>query len=209
MVMLSRHSGLAATTRLKVLAVDSVSAPAADWMLLFVFGSIAAFCSACLELGIQRVPGHAILRVVFPLALGFAVVPRRGAGTVMGGAAFLVASLLSFSGIRGEGLGVGAMTSLVATGPLLDWTLRRAHSGWQQYAGFTLAGIYSNLLALVVRGTLKATGYELPGRRPLVDWLSQACVTYLLCGLAAGLISAVILFYGRRSDSASDSDGRQ
>ena len=206
--MLSRHSGLAATTRLKVLAVDSVSAPAADWILLFVFGSMAAFCSACLDLGIQRVPGHAILRVVFPLALGFAVVPRRGAGTVMGVAAFLVASLLSLSGIRGEGLGVGAMTSLVATGPLLDWTLRRANSGWKQYAGFTLAGICSNVLALLVRGTLKATGFELPGRRPLLDWLAQACVTYVLCGLVAGLISAVILFYGRRSDSTADQDGR-
>jgi len=207
-VILSRHSGLAATTRLKGLSVDSVSAPAADWMLLFVFGAIAAFSSACLDLGIQRVPGHAILRVVFPIAVGFAVVPRRGAGTVMGVAAFLVASLLNFSGIRGEGLGVGAMTSLVATGPLLDWTLRRANSGWKQYAGFTLAGICSNVLALLVRGTLKATGFELPGRRPLLDWLSQACVTYVLCGLVAGLISAVILFYGRRSDSTADQDGR-
>lgn len=198
-MILRRHSGLAATTRLQILVADSVSAPGADWMLLFVFGALAAFSSACIDLGIQRVPGHAILRVVFPLALGLAVVPRRGAGTIMGTSALLVASLLNLSGLKSEGLGIGALTSLVATGPLLDWTLRKAHTGWQQYVGFTLAGLLSNLLALGVRGGLKATGFELPGRRPLMEWLGQASITYCLCGVAAGLLSAIVLFYGRRT----------
>ena len=45
-------------------------------------------CCCCfgLHLGL-RVPGHAILKCVFPLALGFALVPRGFAGSVMGSAA--------------------------------------------------------------------------------------------------------------------------
>ena len=35
------------------------------------------------------IPGHAILRAVFPMVTGLALVPRRGAGTVMGLGAML------------------------------------------------------------------------------------------------------------------------
>lgn len=196
---LPRHPGLFATTRLRQLTSDAFAAPVADWMLLISFGAVAAFASACLDLGIRRVPGHAILRVVFPIALGLAMVPRRGAGTVMGGSALFTAVLLRVSGIRTEGLGFGALTSLLATGPLLDATLRRANGGWKQYARFAVAGLASNMMALLARGTAKAIGFEEAGRRPLGEWLTQASVTYVLCGLAAGLISAVLLFYARRS----------
>ncbi len=197
------HPGLFATTRLRQMTSDSIAAPVADWMLLISFGAIAAFASACLDLGIRQVPGHAILRVVFPIALGLALVPRRGAGTVMSGSALLTAALLHVSRIQSEGLGLGALTSLFATGPLLDITLRRANGGWKQYAGFAVAGLASNLIALLTRGTAKAIGFEQPGRRPLSEWLAQASITYVLCGLAAGLISGAILFYARKSADKS------
>lgn len=196
---LSRHPGLFATTRLRIFASEPLAAPLADWLLLFSFGAIAAICSACLDLQIRRIPGHAILRVVFPIALGFALVPRRNAGTVMGGSALVTAMLLRVSGMRSEGLGFGALTSLLATGPLLDRTLRHANGGWKQYAAFAFAGLSSNLLALLTRGTAKWIGFEAPGRRPIGEWLMQASITYTLCGLAAGLISGIVFFYARRS----------
>lgn len=203
---LPRHPGLFATTRLKIFASEPLSAPLADWLLLISFGAIAAICSACLDLQIRRVPGHAILRVVFPIALGLAMVPRRNAGTVMGGSALATAILLRISGIRSEGLGFGALTSLLATGPLLDRTLRRSNGGWTQYLAFALAGLSSNLLALLTRGTAKWIGFESPGRRPIGEWLMQASVTYTLCGLAAGLVSGVVFFYARRSATDSSSE---
>ena len=191
---LPRHPGLCSTTRLRQLATGATSATARDWFLLAAFGVLAACSSTFLDLGIKRSPGHAILRVVFPMALGLALVPRRGAGCVMGGTAAITAVCFQLVGFRGEAVGLGAFTSLTATGPLLDWTLRRANSGWRQYVAFSLAGLASNLLALGVRGGAKALGWEAAGRRPLVEWLSQAVGTYILCGLIAGLISGIVLF---------------
>lgn len=193
-VLLPRHPGLSATTRLHPLATNAAAATVRDWFVLGVFGVIAACSSTFLDLGISRIPGHAILRVVFPMAMGLALVPRLGAGCVMGGTAAITAGCFQAAGFRGEALGLGAFTSLCATGPLLDWTLRRAASGWRQYAAFAFAGLASNLLALGVRGTAKAIGWEAAGRRPLGEWLTQAVGTYIACGLIAGLISGLILF---------------
>lgn len=125
----------------------------------------------------------------------------------MGGSALVTAMLLRVSGIRSEGLGFGALTSLLATGPLLDRTLRRSNGGWRQYAAFAVAGLCSNLMALLTRGTAKWIGFEASGRRPIGEWLMQASVTYTLCGLAAGLISGIVLFYAR--GSADDSSSEQ
>lgn len=210
LLKLPLHPGLFSTTRLRRMTSATRAAPIADWLLLVSLGSIAVISSACLDLQIHRIPGHAILRVVFPIAAGLALVPRRGSGTVMGGSALLTAILLTISGIRSEGLGLGALTSLLATGPLLDWTLRSANGGWKQYAGFAMAGLASNLLALFTRGVAKAVGFELPGRRPLGEWLAQASITYLVCGLVAGLISGLILFYARGSaDHSNTSAGER
>lgn len=204
--ILPRHAGLSATTRLRKLTADAVTPTVLDWAILATFGVLAALSSTFVELGIQRVPGHAILRVVFPFALGLALVPRHGAGCVMGCSAAITASLLQYWGFRGEGLGFGAFTSLVATGPLLDWTLHRTQGGWKQLVAFGLAGLASNLLALVVRGIAKANGWEAAGRRPLGEWLQQAVGTYILCGIVAGLASALILFSFRSARSKTSEE---
>jgi hypothetical protein len=172
-----------------------MTATAADWIILLSAGILAACASTFLDLRIKGVPGHAILRVVLPMSLGLALVPRRGAGCTMATTAFLTGVLLHVAGFKGEGLGIGALTSLTATGPLLDLTLRRVHGGWKQYAAFTLAGLASNLIALFVRGGAKWMGWE--AGRGLWDWFGQAWYTYILCGLLAGFISGLILFYGR------------
>lgn len=216
--LLPKHAGLHATTRLRGLASAEEVAGALEWGALVVFGMLAA-ASMCfldlngllkllstvsmqtIDLRLERVPGHAILRVVFPMVCGLAVVPRQRAGTVMGLVAGMTGSLISWSGLRGEELGFGSMTSLIATGPILDWTLRRTRGGVWQMWSFMLAGLSSNVLALLMRGLAKAWHWESPGRRPLAEWLTQAVGTYILCGLIAGFISGLVLFTFRRDDS--------
>lgn len=192
--LLQKHPGLTATTRLGLIASEDIFPTSRDWAILILFGILAGCSSTFLNLGIQRVPGHAILRVVFPFALGLALVPRRGAGCVMGVTAALTGAGLQYAGFRGEGIGFGALTSLIATGPLLDWTLRRANGGWRQIVAFALAGLTSNLLALGVRGIAKVMGWEEVGRCPLGEWLLNAGWTYPVCGLIAGLICGTVLF---------------
>ena len=167
-----------------------------EWAMLVGVGVIAAATSTLVDLHL-RVPGHAILKVVFPVSAGLALVPRRGAGSVVCASALATAFSLRFAGYGGDGLGFGALTSLTAIGPLLDWTLRHAKSSRSIYIGVILAGLGANLAALVVRGSLKGLGLEHAGGRPLAVWLSQAAVTYTLCGMAAGLLSAFVWFCAR------------
>jgi hypothetical protein len=195
--LLAPNPGLSAATRLRWLASDRSSASVRDWLILASAGILAACSSTFLDYNL-RIPGHAILRVVFPMAVGLALVPRHGAGCVMGAAAALTSGSLRLGGFGGEGLSLGALTSLTATGPLLDWMLRRTSGGWRLYAAFAVAGLASNLLALTVRGVAKASGWEHLGARPLADWLSQAAFTYTACGLLAGLISGGVWFYAGR-----------
>jgi hypothetical protein len=172
-----------------------------EWLFLIGCGCFAAYASAYLDFRL-RIPGHAILRAVFPMALGLAVVPRRGAGTVMG-----VSALLSGLGLRVlfplGGFSLGALTSLSLTGPLLDLLLRHVRGGWRVYVGFALAGLTANLLAFMTRGGAKLLGYERLGTRPLSDWMLQASFSYVICGLLAGLISAAIWFQANRSQDTS------
>ena len=159
--------------------------------MLLSFGVLATLCMALLDLSL-RIPGNAILRAVFPMALGLALVPRQCAGSVMGLGALASATVLKAGGMGG--LGFGALTSLALTGPLLDLGLWRAAEGWRLYAGFIVAGLGSNLAALLVRGGTKLLGLEHLAARPAVEWWPVAVGTYALCGALAGLLSAVVWF---------------
>lgn len=154
-------------------------------------GSMAALLTAFMMLPLQ-IPGHAIIRSVFPMALGLALVPRHGTGLCMAGGALGTLWCLRVTSLATTG--AGAATSLLATGPLLDLALLGARSGWQLYLGIVVAGIASNLVAFVVRGGFKALlPVPLEGRH-YADWLGQAAFTYPLCGAVAGLASALIWF---------------
>lgn len=194
--VLSEHSRLM-RNRAAVVGISS-----ADLAVLIACGLLAAAGVVFVDLD-ARLPGHAILRGVLPLALGLALVPRRGAGLVMGGSA--LAGLAGLS-LVGRGAGVGASTSLVLLGPLLDLAAARARSGRWLYLTFGLAGLAANLAALVVRGGAKAGGLG-GGGRLLSDWLTVAPISYAACGLAAGLISAVVFF--RWSPRPSRDEGPQ
>lgn len=201
------NRGLSETTRLRAFASESSTVSIRDWLILLSAGVAAACASTFFDYNL-RIPGHAILRAVFPMAVGLALVPRHGAGCVMGAAAAVTAGSLRLRGFHGDGLSLGALTSLIATGPLLDWTLRHTRGGWRTYGAFAAAGLTSNLLALAVRGTAKARGWEHASARPLGAWLAQASITYTLCGIVAGLLSAGVWFYARGvGQRASDQCG--
>lgn len=164
-----------------------------EWLALMSVGAMTALLSTFVDLHV-RIPGHAILKVVFPVAAGMALVPRQYAGSVIGASALMTAIPLRVAGFSGEGLGFGALTSLTLMGPMLDVILKQARSGKAVYLGFVVAGLATNLIALAVRGGMKWMGWERAGGRPLSIWLSQASVTYVICGLAAGAFSALVWF---------------
>lgn len=182
----SRLRGLAGVPRAGALEVAT----------LVAMGVTAGLLTAFVHLGL-RIPGHHILFAVFPMALGFSLVPRRHAGLLMALGALGCTGGLRLAGV-GIG-GIGAMTSLLVTGPLLDLALRRGRSGLRLYVAFVAAGAASNILALVMRGATMALAVQgLGGGRAFAGWWPEAVATYAAAGVAAGLVSAVAWFRLRR-----------
>jgi len=201
MPALRLHAGLAGTRRIPSLS-KSETTTTAEWVALLSMGVVTGCVATLVDLHL-RVPGHAILKSVFLVAAGLALVPRRGAGSVIAASALVTALGLRLGGGTGAGFGIGALTSMTAVGPVLDAVLRRAQSNRGIYLGFMTAGLVSNLIALLVRGAAKALGFEHAGGRPLASWLGQSVVTYTICGLLAGLLSAAVWFCLRpRADRA-------
>lgn len=128
------------------------------------------------------------------MTLGLALVPRRGAGALMSCTALTTMILLRFSGTVTE-YSLGATTSLIATGPLLDFLTRRTTTaGHWIYFNCAFAGLLSNSLALAARGSAKFFGFERLGKTPFEVWIVKASLTYPVCGLIAGLICAAMMF---------------
>lgn len=192
------HGDLSTGSRLRPLGGSEEVAKAREWLALIGAGAAAALSSTLVRARLG-IPGHHILYAVLPMALGFALVPRRGAGSVMGGSALATIAGLGLAGVRLPG--VGALTSLLLTGPLLDVALRWGRNGWRLYLAFTLTGCAANTAAFAVRAAaklLQAPG--LAGARPAAAWLSLAPLTYAAAGLVAGLVSAAAWFRLRSRD---------
>jgi hypothetical protein len=169
------------------------------YCLGFFCGAGAATAVAFVDLKL-RLPGSAILKATLPVALGLAIAPQRGSGLVIsGGALAAVALIKRLSGIGG---GLGALTSLLALGPVLELLLWNARSGVGLYLRFAAAGVLANCLAFAVRGGGKAAGFDRLWMRPLADWLTVAPWTYAACGLVAGLFSGLLLFRSPRIKAA-------
>jgi hypothetical protein len=190
-LVLPIHQGLAGSSRLPALAQQGQGLQRAEMAWLVGVGIVAAVAAAVPEYGL-RIPGHAILRAVLPMAFGLAVAPRHLAGTVMGSSALASAAMIQL--LHPGAIGTGAMTSLVLVGPCLDFALRRVRQGWGLYFGFAVSGLMCNVAALGVRGGARLIGLESIGKRPLAEWFASAAISYPICGLAAGLLSAWICF---------------
>jgi len=185
------HDGLANSTRMSLISGRVADRTAVQVGALMFFGVLAALAGGLLDLHL-RIPGHAIIRSVFPMALGLALVPVQRGGTLMGLSAIATAWMMRMYGVGS--LGAGSLTSLALTGPFLDVALLGARRGWRLYLGFILAGLASNLVALSLRGGMKAMTGDMAGGRLIGQWWQQASITYPVCGVVAGLLSAAIWF---------------
>jgi hypothetical protein len=170
---------------------------------LLLLGATSAAAVMLIDFNL-RLPGHAILRSVFPMALGIALVPRVGAGWILGVGAWIAVPCLLAVGAAEKGW--GSITSACLTGPLLDLALRRVRTGWRVPLAFALAGLASNLGAMAMQVTLKLAGFGGGGGRRFGDWLVTAAVTYPSFGLLAGLFSAAVWFHWRMPPSPETSD---
>ena len=203
--VLGIHDGLSQAARVPMLTRAGRALSMVELAALLLLGAGAAALSFALPDFRLGIPGNAILRSVFPMALGLALVPRRLGGCVMGASALATSLVLHGSGVAG--VGVAAMTSLSLTGPMLDLALWRARGGWRLYLGFVLAGLGSNLVAFAVRAGALWLGLQFSGGGGgFANRFALACFTYPACGLAAGLISAMVWFhFRRRQPPATDS----
>ena len=194
--LLPADSGLRERSRLPGLSASGKAVGIGEVLTLLAMGMGSAALATFVRLRLG-IPGHQIVYSIFPMALGFALVPRRRAGSVMGMGA-LIAALAFTAG--GAAIGAGALTSLVVTGPFLDLALRVGGRGRRLYPAFLLAGTLSNLVAMFVRGSVKVLGIPgLTGTRPFASWAPEAVISYTLAGLIAGGLSAAAWFHVRGS----------
>ncbi|HEX6534710.1 MAG TPA: hypothetical protein VF041_08930 [Gemmatimonadaceae bacterium] len=207
--MLSLHEELRATSRLPVLAGARGGSAVRPLELatLLLAGVAASLLTNLVRLRLG-IPGSSIVLTVFPIALGFALVPRRWAGSVMAGGALATSLALWLAGARLDG--VGAQTSLLLTGPLLDVAFGwgGGAGGWRLYAAFVAAGGASNAAAFLVRGAARLAGVgEHGGARSFALWWPRAIGSYAAAGIVAGLIGALAWFHFRAREAVAR-DGR-
>lgn len=195
------NDGLAASGRLPTLSRVDSRMSAAEVLLLLFCGAAAAATVGMVKLGL-RIPGHAIVLAVLPMAFGLSLAPRRLAGSVMSAGAIGTALLLSRLGVASYGS--GSSVSLFLIGPCIDLALLGARPGWRLYLGLVLAGVSANVLALASRAAAKLTGLDLASARPFDSWWIQASVTYTLSGALAGLVGAICWFHLKKRPEDSD-----
>lgn len=195
---LAPHQGLVQSRRLPNSGLHDAQPTTLELFWLLGFGVLAATSVGLLEFSL-KIPGHAILRAVFPLVCGLAMVPRRGAGTTMSISAGITGMFMHW-GHWGD-LSAGSFTSLIATGPMLDLALRNAQAGWRIYLKVALVGMAANWLALGARLAASTVGVNpLRGHSSFV----YRSFTYTLCGILAGLICAAIFFRFNPRQVSSD-----
>jgi hypothetical protein len=165
---------------------------------LLVCGALAALAVGLVHLSL-RMPGHAILRGVLPMAMGLALVPRRWTGIVMAIGAGITATAMNAVQI---GLfPPTSMLSVLALGPVMDVALLGKSTSWRLYARFVAAGAVANLLAYA----LKMAGVELSietgggGQIGRFPW-PTVLISFLFCGALAGFIGAAVWFRARVDD---------
>jgi hypothetical protein len=199
-LQLGPHPALVDARRFGVTRERDLSIAAWEITLLLGLGAAAALLAGFLHWRLPM-PGHAILRAFLPLAAGLALIPRRGAGTIMAGGGLAASTALM-------GLGVGhvqppALVGALVLGPLLDWTLRSASRGWSIYLRMILCGMAANLLAFAARFTSALAGWDPVTSRPFVEFWPTALFSFLLCGALAGLLCALICFRGGKPSGES------
>lgn len=225
---MSQGAILTPVSRLRSVRGDAAALPLWEVVVLALAGSGAAAAVGLLDLHL-RIPGHSILQAVLPMAFGWAVVPRKLSGAGMSVSAALMAGTLVKLGY-GE-FGAGAWTSLLALGPAIDLLMGSALGRRWPALAVAVAGLVANTLAFIAKAFEKLAqrpigigggrgmgngmgggmgnggGRGLGRGREWEEWIRVAPVSYLICGLVAGLVCGVVLFRLRRQRSAADAAG--
>jgi hypothetical protein len=116
------------------------------------------------------------------------------AGTLMGTSA-LLSGLLFRALVPGvDGLGIGAFTSLIVFGPVLDLLHRLLKGHISEWWVLALSGLAANSVAFLVRGTFKWMGKDIGLNQLFSMWFSTAIITYAVCGILAGLMCGMAFF---------------
>jgi len=170
---------------------SSMRISATELICLLACGAMTALAAGFLHMSL-RIPGHAILRGVLPMAVGMALVPRWSSGMLMSIGAGVTAAGMSLAGVGR--FPPASLIGILALGPVLDFALLGAVRGWRLYARFALAGAIANLIAFAARFVISIAGLQLAGGRQFQEFWSVALVSFILCGTLAGLINAVICF---------------
>lgn len=185
--------GLQISSRLPTLAEES-RVSAKEIAVLLACGTLAAAAVGLVRLR-MGLPGHAILRAVLPMAIGFALVPRRGGGSVMAFGAGIMAAVMSIAQVGS--FQPAALLSVLLLGPILDLALLGKPQGWQLYARFVAAGAAANLFAYVLKVATVQLGWSVSGGRNFLSFGMGALGSFIACGALAGLVSAAICFRAR------------
>jgi len=190
-MLLEPNSALIDARRFGITRDRDLSITAWEVVLLLGLGAGAAVLAGFVHLRVP-LPGNAILRAFLPIATGLALIPRRGAGTLMASGGLAASTAL-------VGLGIGqlqppALVGALALGPLLDWSLRGASRGWSIYLRMILCGMAANLLSFLARLTTALAGLDPVTSRPFTEFWPTALVSFLLCGALAGLLAALVCF---------------
>jgi hypothetical protein len=164
---------------------------AGEVALLLVCGALAAIAIGAFHVQL-RIPGHAILRGVIPMALGLALVPRQSSGMVMSVGAGLAAAAMNWGHVGR--FPPAAILSVVILGPILDVALSGDPRGWRLYARFIASGALTNLLAFIIRFGTALAGWDFRGSRQFTEFWPFALMTFVICGALAGLFSAALWF---------------
>jgi hypothetical protein len=169
--------------------------------LLLAFGALAALAMGLVHLGL-RLPGHAVLKPILPIAIAAAFVPRRASGCVVGLAAGAMAAVM-LAGQWGQ-YQPAALASLVLLGPALDLAARGAHGRSVLLARFAAAGCAANMAAMGVKLLASVVGFESGGGGFAASW-PLPIFSFALCGAFAGLVGAAIALAVRGKNQPTDS----
>jgi hypothetical protein len=135
------------------------------------------------------------------MMIGLALVPRRGAGVIMGVFAALGATGLNrLAGLGvGEGISIASGIAMTLVGPAIDVALIGARSSRWLYARFLLAGVLANVAALTTKVAAISAGFVVQ-KELLPSYLIRALPSYLICGALAGLIGGAVCFRARSKE---------
>lgn len=192
--MMSPALNLRDASRLRPITRQAAGVTLTELAILLCYGVLAALAVAWVRLPV-RLPGHAILYAVLPMAAGLAIVPRHGSGCLMSIGAVagaLIAQALPFGGLQ-----PAALVGVLALGPAIDLAQRSNATGWHIHARFALAGLAANVLSWGARYGLAMAGIaggSRGGGQGFLSFWPLALLTFALCGAMAGLLSAAIWF---------------